>query len=44
MYNVGFQLIDVSPEDYDIFVKMFHTNGTQVTVTQDSDTLDYLFG
>lgn len=44
MFNVGFQLIDLSPEDYEIFVKMFHTYGTQVTLKQDDDNIDYLFG
>lgn len=44
MYNVGFQLIDMSPEDYDIFVRMFNTYGKEVTVTEDDGSLDYLFG
>jgi hypothetical protein len=34
----------MSPEDYGIFVKMFHTYGTQVTAKQDDDTIDYFFG
>jgi len=41
MYNVGFQLVGMSPEDYKIFVKMFHTYGTKVTEKQDNDNIDY---
>jgi len=29
LYNVGFQIVNMSPGDYDIFVKMFATYGTQ---------------
>ena len=29
MYNVGFQIINMNPGDYDIFVKMFSTYGVQ---------------
>ena len=29
VYNVGFQIIDMTPADYDIFVKMFSTYGVQ---------------
>jgi hypothetical protein len=43
IYNVGFQLVDMNPEDYEIFVKMFHTYGTQVNQKQDEGPLDYLF-
>ncbi len=43
MFNVGFQLIEVSAEDYDIFVKMFNTYGKQAAGQDDVDTLDYLF-
>jgi len=43
MYNVGFQLIEVSAEDYDIFVKMLNTYGKQVVAEDDVDSLDYLF-
>ena len=43
MYNVGFQLIEVSAEDYDIFVKMFNTYGKKVAAEDDVDSLDYLF-
>lgn len=44
MYNVGFQIVEMSPEDHGIFVKMFNTYGSQVTVPEDIDSLDYLFG
>ncbi|GAB4544839.1 MAG: hypothetical protein Fur002_18440 [Anaerolineales bacterium] len=27
LYNVGFQLINITPSDYDIFVKMFNAYG-----------------
>jgi hypothetical protein len=43
MYNVGFQLIEVSAEDYDIFVKMLNKYGKQVVAEDDVDSLDYLF-
>jgi hypothetical protein len=29
VYNVGFQIVEMSPGDYDIFVKMFSTYGVQ---------------
>jgi hypothetical protein len=29
LYNVGFQIVTMSPSDYDIFVKMFSTYGVQ---------------
>ena len=44
MYIVGFQLVGMDPEDYEIFVKMFHTYGTKVTEKQDNDNIDYFFG
>lgn len=28
-YNVGFQLVNISQSDYDVFVKMFNTYGVQ---------------
>jgi len=27
LYNVGFQLVNITPSDYEIFVKMFNTYG-----------------
>ena len=44
IYNVGFQILEMTPEDYGIFVKMFNTYGKQVSVPEDLDSLDYLFG
>ncbi len=35
LYNVGFQIIDMTPADYDIFVKMFSTYGVQGYSRQD---------
>jgi len=29
LFNVGFQIVNMSPGDYDIFVKMFSTYGVQ---------------
>jgi hypothetical protein len=29
LFNVGFQIIDMTPGDYEIFAKMFSTYGTQ---------------
>ncbi len=29
LYNVGFQITEMTPSDYDIFVKMFSTYGVQ---------------
>ncbi len=28
-FNIGFQIVDMSPGDYDIFVRMYNTYGTQ---------------
>ena len=44
MYNVGFQLIDVSPSDYDIFVQMFNIYGRQNTDSHANRNLDFNFG
>jgi hypothetical protein len=27
-YNIGFQIVDMTPSDYDIFVQMFNSYGT----------------
>ncbi|WKZ35782.1 MAG: PilZ domain-containing protein [Anaerolineales bacterium] len=43
IYNVGFQLINMTPADYDIFVKMFNTYGMQRQPHHKSNT-DYLWG
>lgn len=28
-YNIGFQILDMSPSDRDVFIRMFNTYGTQ---------------
>lgn len=38
LYNIGFQLINISQSDYDIFMKMFNTYGVQKNSTQDNST------
>jgi hypothetical protein len=43
IYNVGFQLIDMTPADYDIFVKMFNSYGEQKQAHHKSNT-DYIWG
>ena len=40
LYNVGFQIISMTPGDYDIFVKMFSTYGVQGLSQQNNS--DYL--
>ena len=40
LYNVGFQIIEMTPGDYDIFVKMFSTYGVQGSSQQNNS--DYL--
>jgi hypothetical protein len=40
IFNVGFQIIEMTPGDYDIFVKMFSTYGTQRLSPQNNS--DYL--
>jgi len=44
IFNVGFQIIEIDPADYEIFVKLFEVYGTQVPVEEDDGSLDYLFG
>jgi hypothetical protein len=38
LYNVGFQLINISRTDYDIFLKMFETYGVQKDANKDNNT------
>lgn len=38
LYNIGFQLINISRTDYDIFLKMFEMYGVQKTPNQDNST------
>lgn len=43
IYNVGFQLVEMTPSDYDIFVKMFNSYGEQKRAHHKSNT-DYIWG
>ncbi len=43
IYNVGFQLVDMTPADYDIFVKMFNEYGAQRQSHHKSNS-DYIWG
>lgn len=43
IYNVGMQLVDMSPADYDIFVKMFNSYGEQKQSHHKANS-DYIWG
>ncbi|MBL8062832.1 MAG: PilZ domain-containing protein [Anaerolineales bacterium] len=43
IYNVGFQLLDMTPADYDVFVTMFNSYGVQNQAHHKSNT-DYIWG
>lgn len=43
IYNVGFQLLDMTPADYDIFVKMFNSYGEQKNAHHKTNS-DYIWG
>lgn len=43
IYNVGFQLIDMTPADYDVFVTMFNSYGVQKQAHHKTNT-DYIWG
>lgn len=43
VYNVGFQIIDMTPADYDIFVQMFNAYGVQKQIHHKTNT-DYIWG
>ncbi|HCK65300.1 MAG TPA: hypothetical protein DHW49_03470 [Anaerolineae bacterium] len=43
IYNVGFQIIDMTPADYDIFVQMFNTYGVQKQLHHKTNT-EYIWG
>jgi hypothetical protein len=43
IYNVGFQIIDMTPADYDIFVQMFNTYGVQKKLHHKT-TSEYIWG
>jgi hypothetical protein len=43
MFNVGFKIIDMTPADYDIFVKMFNVYGTKEN-SHHKNNSDYMWG
>lgn len=43
IYNVGFQLLDMTPADYDVFVKMFNAYGEQKQSHHKANS-DYIWG
>lgn len=43
IYNVGFQITNMTPGDYDIFVTMFNTYGVQQKIHHKTNT-DYIWG
>ena len=43
IYNVGIQLLDMTPADYDIFVKMFNSYGEQKKSHHKTNS-DYIWG
>ena len=43
IYNVGFQLVDMTPADYDVFVKMFNIYGEKKQAHHKTNT-DYIWG
>ena len=42
VYNVGFQIVEMSPGDYDIFIQMFNKYGMQKSARQKNNS-DYLW-
>ena len=43
LYNVGFQIIEIAPEDLEIFIRIFEKYGTQVMNNRKKNNLDYLW-
>ena len=43
IYNVGFQIVDMTPADYDIFIKMFNAYGAQHQAHTKTNS-DYIWG
>lgn len=43
IFNIGFQLVDMTPADYDVFVKMFNEYGVQRQSHHKSNS-DYIWG
>jgi len=42
VYNVGFQIVDMSPSDYDIFIEMFNRYGMEKKAHEKNNS-DYLW-
>lgn len=42
-YHVGFQVVDMTPSDYDVFVQMFNIYGSSKS-TSSSNNTGYMFG
>jgi len=43
IYNVGFQIVEMSPGDFDIFVTMFNTYGVQKKIHHKTNS-EYIWG
>lgn len=43
VYNVGFQIVEMSPADFDIFVTMFNTYGVQKKIHHKTNS-EYIWG
>ncbi len=43
IYNVGFELVDMTPADYDVFVKMFNEYAAQKRAHHKTNS-DYIWG
>lgn len=43
IFNVGFQIVEMTPADYDIFVTMFNTYGVQQKIHHKTNT-EYIWG
>ena len=43
IYNVGFQILEMTPADYDIFVTMFNTYGVQQKIHHKTNS-EYIWG
>jgi len=43
LYNIGFQIIDMTPEDLEIFIRIFETYGSQVMNNKKKNNNDYLW-
>ncbi len=42
MYNVGFKIVDITPSDYDVYVKMFNVYGSEDASNQNNKS-DHLW-